>query len=267
MRKTNYRILSSLPAVLASLAVAGCAATAEDPDPYNHPGIEWVLTSAEYEALSLQVYAEATGDLADKLADRSWSALPEQRDAGHLPPAIIFDVDETVVSNAPFQLTLVPPFTDEKLNAWNDANPAKPVPGVAAFAAAARALGIELFFITNRPCLDEDCTQQLVTTQDVIEAGIPTTPDRVMLSYEQPGWNKEKKNRRDVVAADYRVLMLIGDDLNDFIPCSRRRAVPPCTEGATQASRAASVRAYADYWGNGWYVLPNPMHGSWTTVD
>ena len=23
---------------------------------------------------------------------------------------------------------------------------------------------------------------------------------------------------------------------------------------------------YAGYWGNGWYILPNPMYGSWTSI-
>ncbi|MBT8098735.1 MAG: hypothetical protein KJO82_03240, partial [Gammaproteobacteria bacterium] len=84
--------------------------------------------------------------------------------------------------------------------------------------------------------------------------------------YQQPGWNKEKKNRRDVIARDYRVIMLMGDDLGDFIACSRRRAVTPCETGASVASRSAATLKYRDYWGNGWYILPNPMHGSWTTV-
>jgi len=61
--------------------------------------------------------------------------------------------------------------------------------------------------------------------------------------------------------------MLIGDDLSDFIPCVRKKVYAPCTEGATAASRQRQVELYSSYWGAGWYVLPNPMHGSWTTVE
>ena len=60
---------------------------------------------------------------------------------------------------------------------------------------------------------------------------------------------------------------LIGDDLSDFIPCVRKKVVAPCTEAATAASRQRQVELYSSYWGSGWYVLPNPMHGSWTTVE
>lgn len=274
MKITSCRLLTIL---LPALSLTACSVAPESPpaktaaEPNVHGGILWVRNSAEFEALSMQVYRDATDDLAAKISDTSWSALPGQKDAAHLPPAIIFDVDETVVSNVEFQLTLIPPFRDEDLNAWNAANKAKPIPGVVDFAQAARALGVELFFITNRPCMPDKvtgkhCPQDAVTTQDIVEAGIPVTEDRVMLSYEQPGWNKEKKNRRDVVARDYRVIMLMGDDLGDFIPCSRRRAVAPCETGASVASRASDTLSYRDYWGNGWYILPNPMHGSWTTV-
>ncbi|NNC77006.1 MAG: hypothetical protein HKN77_03520 [Woeseiaceae bacterium] len=269
MIKTAFRLFSFC---LVLQALSACAVTPEPaPEPNVHGGILWVLNSAEFAANSLQTYRDATDDLVAKVNDKSWSALPEQTNAAHLPPAIIFDVDETVVSNVEFQLTLVPPFKDEDLNAWNDANKARAIPGVADFAKAARALGVELFFVTNRPCIADDttgdpCPQLAVTTQDIVEAGIPVTKDRVMLSYQQPGWNKEKKNRRDVIARDYRVIMLMGDDLGDFIPCSRRRAVAPCTTGATAASREAATLKYQDYWGDGWYFLPNPMHGSWTTI-
>lgn len=265
--------LARLTLAIALAALAGCQPAAEPAaEPDVHPGILWALDSAEFEALAMQVYRAAGDDLEAKVSDRSWSALPGQTDAADLPPAIIFDVDETVVSNAAFQVTLVPPFRDEDLNAWNDANEATPIPGVAEFARRARELGVELWFVTNRPCMPDEasgeaCPQKAVTTQDIVEAGIPVSQDRVMLSYEQPGWNKEKKNRRDVIAEDYRVIMLIGDDLGDFIPCSRKRAVEPCTEGATAESRSRATAEHRDYWGNGWYVLPNPMHGSWTTVE
>ena len=57
--------------------------------------------------------------------------------------------------------------------------------------------------------------------------------------------------------------MLIGDDLSDFIPCVRATPAAPCTEAATADSRRRKVEQFSGYWGHGWYILPNPMHGSW----
>ena len=113
----------------------------------------------------------------------------------------------------------------------------------------------------------DPCPQERITLQDLHDAGIPADAHHVMLAEEKPGWTKEKKVRRDLIAADYRVIMLFGDDLGDFIACVRARPDPPCTAPATQASRKAAIEQHAAYWGEGWYVLPNPMYGSWTTVQ
>jgi acid phosphatase len=61
--------------------------------------------------------------------------------------------------------------------------------------------------------------------------------------------------------------MLFGDDLSDFIPCVRKTPAGDCHESATATSREALMRQYDAYWGAGWYVLPNPMHGSWTSFN
>ncbi|MEX0708610.1 MAG: hypothetical protein WD078_11655, partial [Woeseia sp.] len=82
-----------------AVTLGACTTTTLPEGPSTHPGIEWVRTAAEFDALALQAYGMAGRALEEKVADTSWSALPEQTDAAHLPPAIIYDVDETVVSN------------------------------------------------------------------------------------------------------------------------------------------------------------------------
>ncbi len=248
------------------LCLAGCSQT-ENPE--NDLGIAWARSAAEYEALALQAYGEATRDLPVLLADSAFSALPSQIDAKDLPPAIILDVDETVVSHADFQLTYERPFTNAKLDRWNQENPARPIPGASGFVAAAREAGVEVFFVTNRPCEpteDSACPQKDTTLTDLKEAGIDVSPDRLWLAFEKPEWTKEKRVRRDAVAENHRVIMLFGDDLGDFLPCVRAKPAMPCTNSASRESRAAGVRAHSQYFGHGWYVLPNPMHGSWTAL-
>ena len=267
--KPAYRFWS----MILMLVVAGCAQQPVAPPADEEPdlGILWVRDAAEYRALSLQAYGAASEDLRNLLDDKSWSALPHQAEAHDLPPAIIFDVDETLVTNVMFQIELEPPFRNHKLDDWNAAGTATPVPGAPEFVRLARASGIETFFITNRPCepkegITDPCPQKSVTIDDLNEAGIPADNSNVLMANERPEWTREKKARRDLIAQDYRVIMLVGDDLGDFIPCTRARPVAPCTEGATKASRDRDVEEHKAYWGNGWYVLPNPMHGSWTTV-
>jgi acid phosphatase len=231
-----------------------------------------VLTAAEFEALCLQAYRAASEFLQPAVADSNWSALPGQSDAGKLPPAIIFDIDETVLSNAEFQASYVPPFTNSKLDDWNAAGLSRPIPGSVEFTRLAQHAGVELFFITNRPCerkpdISSHCPQQDVTLQDLIEAGIDTDAEHLLMANERPEWDREKVVRRKFVAQTHRVIMLIGDDLGDFIECTRGSPRGPCTEAATLASRDAAVYEHKSYWGAGWFVLPNPMHGSWTSVE
>ncbi|MEX2122856.1 MAG: HAD family acid phosphatase [Woeseia sp.] len=257
-----------------SLAVPEAPAAADLPAAVAEPdlGVLWVRDAAEYRALSLQAYAAAAKDLDAMINDEFWSALPEQANAAGLEPAIIFDVDETLVTNVRFQIEHMPPFRNSKLDDWNAANKATGVPGAAEFVRLARDSGVAVFFVTNRPCEPKDevtdpCPQEAVTVGDLNEAGIPADAESVMMANEQPEWTREKEGRRDLIAKNFRVIMLVGDDLGDFIACVRARALEPCTEPATKASRARDTDRYSMYWGNGWYVLPNPMHGSWTTAQ
>lgn len=268
--KTTTTLLAAL--IVAS-TVPACTDTLE-PTPGDNPpqlALVWVRDAAEYRAVSLQAYRAASMALPGFVDDKSWSAIPYQAGADELPPAVIMDVDETTVSNVWFQVDFVPPFTNQKLDDWNAANKATPVPGAPEFVQLARDAGVEVFFVTNRPCepipgVAHPCPQEATTIEDLAEIGIAVDADKLLLSNERPGWSREKKIRRDLIAEDYRVIMLIGDDLGDFIPCTRRRPLAPCTEGGTIENRRRLTDEFADFWGAGWYVLPNPMHGSWTSV-
>jgi acid phosphatase len=69
-----------------------------------------------------------------------------------------------------------------------------------------------------------------------------------------PAWTSDKTERRRYLAERYRILLLVGDDLRDFLytPAS-----------ATPESRATLAREHADKWGTRWFLLPNPAYGSW----
>ncbi len=124
-----------------------------------------------------------------------------------------------------------------------------------------------MFFITNRPCQERDfapgpCPQEAITLKDLAEGGIESDPDHLMLVGEQADWSREKRFRQNLVAKTHRVIMLVGDDLGDFLPCVRAKPVAPCP-AATEYDRARMILQHREYWGVGWHILPNPMHGSW----
>jgi len=261
----------ALPVAALTILLAAC--TTEDPihDPEQDLALLWVKNSVDYEAVTRQIYRNAEQALPRMIEDKSWTALPGQTDAGDLPTAVILDIDESVVSNIDFQIAHERPFTNRKLEMWGRANQAQGVPGAVEFVEAARAAGVTVFFLTNRPCQkyadeEESCPQKQTVIDNLAELGIHVEPEFVSLSHEQPDWTREKLVRRQLVGKDYRIIMLIGDDFADFVPCARKKVVAPCTEPGTRASREAALEQYADYWGNGWYILPGPTHGSWTSV-
>jgi acid phosphatase len=258
---------SALIALVFTLVA--CSHAPAESEPSGDLAIFWVKNAAEFRALSLQAYASAERHLDEFIADTSWSALPDQDDAAHLPPAVILDVDETVVSNVDFQKVLVPPFAPSKLDAWYLENEAFEIPGVSSFVAKAQAAGVEVFFVTNRPCEPTGqfpCSQRQTTLKSLSEIGIQSDAEHVLMAKER-GWDREKVTRRQHIAQNYRVIMLFGDDLGDFIPCVRKKPHAPCTEPATRESRKAATEAHKAYWGHGWYILPNPMHGSFTSWE
>lgn len=257
--------------MLAMLGLGACATPSSPHDPQQDLGILWVKHSAEYKAVAAQAYRKATEDLPKFIDDKSWNAF---RGPGNpvssLPEAVILDVDETVVSNVDFQLTFDRPFENHKLDTWSSNYQSLAIPGVVSFVENARQLGVTVFFVTNRPCQmiegnDDPCPQKQTTIEDINEVGLSVPPEHVMLSGERPGWGKEKQVRRDYIAKTHRVIMLIGDDLSDFIPCVRETPAGDCTAEVSHESRLEELQRTRDFWGNGWYILPNPMHGSWTS--
>jgi len=63
-----------------------------------------------------------------------------------------------------------------------------------------------------------------------------------------------KTPRREFVGAKYRIVLLMGDNLDDFSDVFERKPV---------AARFFETDRYRDEWGKRWIVLPNAMYGTW----
>ncbi len=233
----------------------------------------WIRNSSEFRAASEIIYRAARDALATGLADPAWTAEPSQAgDLSALPPAVVMDIDETVLDNSEPQAKMLLEGTcfDEfpaTWDAWLAKRSAPAVPGAAEFIQAARAMKdpsgrpVRIFFVTNRECArrgenESACPQQDDTAANLAALGLgsPTLADDLMLKGEQPDWESEKLTRREAVASGHRIVLNVGDDLADFLPGVRR---------ATVAGRDAARCAREDWWGRRWFLLPNPMYGSW----
>ena len=211
-------------------------------------------TSAEYKANTFQIYTSAKNNIDKALADKSWTALKNQlKDYQNLPPAIILDIDETVLDNSEHQVRSIKNGTNYPIGwkEWVSEESAGALPGVKEFLSYANTKGIKIFYVTNRTHDLEEYTRN-----NIMSLGLPFDNDMdVLLMKNEKGWGSDKTSRRDLIKKDFRVIQIFGDQLDDFIPL---------TESAKSMNeRKILIDKYADMWGLKWYMLINPMYGEW----
>jgi len=225
--------------------------------------ILWMQTSAEYGALARSVYVLARRALEAALADPAWTAALEQQGLAPLPDktAVILDIDETVLDNSPYEAQLIlegKPYNDADWKQWVLQGKADSIPGALGFVRYAESLGVMVYYVSGRDAEtpgDHASPQEQATRRNLEALGfaLPPGEDTVLLKNENPGWGSDKSSRRAYIAQSYRILLLIGDDLGDFL-------------GGVKTDinlRKAMVEERGDLWGRGWIVLPNAMYGSW----
>ena len=70
-------------------------------------------------------------------------------------------------------------------------------------------------------------------------------------------WDADKTSRRSFAAEEYRIILLIGDDANDFVSG---------THNTSPEQRKEVLNKYQEYWGEKWIVIPNPIYGGWESA-
>lgn len=251
------KTVPDVPATSPAVPVTTATAPALSDDNLN--AVAWVQTSTEYRAITRSVYRAAARELDAALKDTQWNALIEVErvpNSAKLKPAVVVDVDETVLDNSAYQARLVlngQEYNDLTWAQWVAEKKAKAVPGAVEFAQAAAAKGVTMIYITNRAAHLKDAT-----LANLRAVGLPVANDDVFLGLgtviegcEQHG--SEKDCRRKQIAKNYRVIMQFGDQLGDFTKI----------EVNTPAGRAELAAKYDSWFGQRWWVLPGPTYGSW----
>jgi 5'-nucleotidase (lipoprotein e(P4) family) len=242
----------------ASRATAAAASSTQSRDAHEQlQAVLWMQSAAEYWALSAPVYARARTALDAAIADTSWTAAIEQERANvsGLPTCVVMDLDETLLDNSAFQGQLVldrTTYSPERWGRWVALAAATGIPGAVDFVKYARSRNVRVVFVTNRTAQEEPAT--LRNLDVLLEPG--TAADDVLVTGEN-GWSSDKSARRAFVARTHRILLLIGDDLNDFVSVAAAR---------TSSDRLALAKQHAAKWLDRWVLIPNPAYGSWDRV-
>lgn len=219
----------------------------------------WTQSSVEFKGNSLAIYKLARIMLDEALADKSWTAAPDEQASGFegKPPAVILDVDETVLDNSAYQAWLVKAGKSYSSKTWVPfvrSETSGPVPGSLEFIKGAVGKGVKVFYVTNRKAPQEDATRN-----NLKALGYPVdeSEDTVLMRGEIEAWKSSKKGvRRAHIAENYRIVMVVGDNFGDFVDGYK----------GSLTEREALMTKHGDMWGSRWFVIANPMYGSWESA-
>jgi len=258
---TSAKCLHGLRSAAGGLALLAMSVSAvqagESNDNLN--ATLWMQSAAEYKGSTLGLYRLAGVMLDKALADKGWTAaIAEQTGAFQdLPPAVILDLDETVLDNSDYQAWTVlnnESFTEKTWGAFVNTVTSRPIPGALEFTKYADSKGVKVFYVSNRTGDLEEATRK-----NLEKYGFPMggNVDTVLLKKEREEWASSAKGpRRAYVAKDYRVLLQLGDNFGDFVDDYK----------GSVAERQAVMDSQEKMWGERWIVLPNPSYGSWESA-
>ena len=260
--------------ILTLVAAMGCAAPAQAPPakaaapapqasgPPAHDLLDavlWMQRSVEYKATTMGAFALARLRLDQALADPSWTALvPKELSTPYqsLPPAVVLDVDETILDNSGYQAWNAVKDTTFDPKTWTsyvNTVTSLAIPGAVEFSRYADSKGVKVFYVSNRTAEEEPATRK-----NLERFGFPLdgSIDTVLTAREKPDWGSAKGVRRAFIAKEYRVLLNLGDNFGDFVDEYR----------GTEAERLAVLEQHRSRWGREWIMLPNPTYGSFESA-
>ncbi|WP_316798115.1 5'-nucleotidase, lipoprotein e(P4) family [Pedobacter frigidisoli] len=201
-------------------------------------GALWQQRAAEYRALSFQAY---------NFARLSFDAL-ERKPSGK-PLAVVTDIDETVLDNSPYyihQAIAKANYSDSTWVQWTKQVRADSVPGAPSFFKYAASKGATIYYVTNRILQDK-----AATIENLKKFGFPNADEEHLLLLET---TSSKVARREKIAADYEIGLLLGDNLGDFSGLFDNHA---------EQDRKRWVEENRSQFGKKFIVLPNVMYGNW----
>jgi len=192
------------------------------------------------------------------LADKNWTAAPAEQTGDYkaLSPAVVLDVDETLLDNSGYQAWMVVNDKGFDPKAWTQfvkSETSPPIPGAVEFTQYADSKGVRVFYVTNRTKAEEDPTRESMKNYGFPMGG---NIDTILSAKERPDWGSAKGTRRAVIAKHYRILLLVGDNFGDFTDAYK----------GSEADRLKVFEENKARWGHDWIVLPNPSYGSFESA-
>jgi 5'-nucleotidase (lipoprotein e(P4) family) len=221
----------------------------------------YTMSAAEYRACCMGIYAAAGYRLEEMMEDA---------DPPYARPAVVMDLDETVLDISSFQTFLYENELEFTYDLWFEyekrgVEEVFLVPGAWEFIERAEGLGVAVIYLSNRHAANREHTVAVLAR---LGLNVEDIEERIYL--KPTGASSDKSPRRDAISARYNVLMIFGDNLRDFseVFAAERLGEDPTTEDYLRAvsAREEAVDDAACHWGVDWFVLPNCMYGEWAKL-
>lgn len=198
----------------------------------------WSQHAAEAQFIFYQNYHFARLQLDRKMRLQQYSR-----------PAVVLDLDETVLDNTPYQTRLIREgrlYSEASWQEWVREERATALPGALEFVNYARSKGVEIFYISNR---SEALRGPTIT--NLVNLGFPSADNQHVLLQRE---SSDKTSRRNQVTSDFQVVLYLGDNLRDFSELFNQR---PANQGAALVTENLQDLL------NNFILFPNPMYGEW----
>ena len=217
---------------------------------YQLGAVLYMQKAAEYRALAYQAFNLAKMSLDADFDKKNLKKLPKaERKRAR---AVVVDVDETVLDNSPAQAAQIKnnqPFVQSTWTNWVNMRKAKAIPGAVDFLNHAASKDVRVFYVTNR--IE---SEKAATIDNLKAAGFPdVSEETVIVKTTESG----KEARRQAILQKYRIVLLMGDNLNDLSNVFERKSV---------ADRLSEVDRMREMFGRKFIVLPNAMYGDWESA-
>lgn len=248
-------------------AIVRQAPSPSQPEVSPPAGMQYLYGSGEGAAVSIQAFralldyvqlrASVRPAESAVLAGGSTFTIPRFLPCGDKPFAVVFDVDETLLLNLGFEYfdaRVGRGSDDQSWTKWERSGVTKvaPVPGAAHAVDLLRRLNIAVVFNSNRSAENAEATRAALRYGGLGEA----VHGETLFLKGDDAMGSRKDGRRWVIAEKYCVLAMVGDQLGDFSDLYAEAPSIPSRRAAATGGELGKM------WGNGWFLLPNPVYGS-----
>lgn len=210
---------------------------------YSLNAILWQQHSGEYRALCYQAFTLAKMQISEAIRQNSGVGKPL---------AIVTDIDESILDNSPQQaqdLLDHTTYTEKSWKNWTAKASAKALPGAVSFFQYAAQNGVHIFYVSNR---SQD--ELSATIQNMQTAGFPQADAQHVLMKAE---SSDKEPRRLAIAQSHQIVMLVGDNLNDFDRMFYKQNAD---------RRSQLVADHQMLFGTKFIILPNAIYGDWESA-